>query len=231
MTIGLLRQTSASRTNVTSSGKPPQPARAAPPDVCHGSPNDALRALRSGSDGLSAAEAVRRLAEFGPNDVERVERPSQALAFLAEFTHFFALILWVAAGLAFVAALAQPGTGMGMLALAIVGVIAVNGIFSFWQQHRAERALESLERLLPSQVPALRGGDSILLDAGGWTWGESLAAGDPLYRQATTACLAAIVAMQVVNVFVCRSERDSRAREPDWEETACSRSASPSSSR
>jgi hypothetical protein len=65
MTIGLLRQTNASGTNVTASGKPPQPARAAPPDVCHGSPNDALRALRSGSDGLSAAEAARRLAEFG----------------------------------------------------------------------------------------------------------------------------------------------------------------------
>jgi magnesium-transporting ATPase (P-type) len=31
---------------------------------------------------------------------------------------------------------------------------------------------------------------------------------DPLYLRATTACLAAIVVAQVVNVFLCRSERD-----------------------
>jgi sodium/potassium-transporting ATPase subunit alpha len=30
----------------------------------------------------------------------------------------------------------------------------------------------------------------------------------PLYLQATTACLGAIVVMQIANVFLCRSERD-----------------------
>jgi magnesium-transporting ATPase (P-type) len=43
-----------------------------------------------------------------------------------------------------------------------------------------------------------------VLDAGGWRYGEALAATDPLYLQATTACLAAIVLTQVVNVFLCR---------------------------
>jgi magnesium-transporting ATPase (P-type) len=33
---------------------------------------------------------------------------------------------------------------------------------------------------------------------------EALAAPDPLYLQATTACFAAIVLTQVVNVFLCR---------------------------
>jgi magnesium-transporting ATPase (P-type) len=51
-----------------------------------------------------------------------------------------------------------------------------------------------------------------VLHAGGWQWGETLAASDPLYRQATTACLAAIVVAQIVNVFLCRSERDSLFR-------------------
>ena len=32
---------------------------------------------------------------------------------------------------------------------------------------------------------------------------------DPLYLQATTACLSAIIVMQNVNVFLCRSDRDS----------------------
>jgi calcium-translocating P-type ATPase len=44
----------------------------------------------------------------------------------------------------------------------------------------------------------------------GWTFGEEISAGHPLhaaYLQATTACLAAIVAMQIANVFLCRSDR------------------------
>ncbi|MFO0841443.1 MAG: HAD-IC family P-type ATPase [Gemmataceae bacterium] len=44
---------------------------------------------------------------------------------------------------------------------------------------------------------------------GGWSYGEPLAAHDPLYLRATTACLAAIVVAQVVNVFLCRSDRRS----------------------
>jgi magnesium-transporting ATPase (P-type) len=48
-----------------------------------------------------------------------------------------------------------------------------------------------------------------VLRHGGWVFGRAQAAEDPLYRRATTACLAAIVVMQVVNVFLCRSARGS----------------------
>jgi magnesium-transporting ATPase (P-type) len=51
-----------------------------------------------------------------------------------------------------------------------------------------------------------------VLDRGGWSWGDTLDPRDPLYRAATTACFAAIVGMQVVNVFLCRSERLSLLR-------------------
>jgi calcium-translocating P-type ATPase len=44
-----------------------------------------------------------------------------------------------------------------------------------------------------------------VLSAAGWEWGQSLSADSTTYRQATTACLTAIVLMQVVNVHVCRS--------------------------
>ena len=47
-----------------------------------------------------------------------------------------------------------------------------------------------------------------VLRNGGWHLGEKLAAHDPLYLQATTACLSAIIVMQIVNVFLCRSERE-----------------------
>jgi magnesium-transporting ATPase (P-type) len=43
------------------------------------------------------------------------------------------------------------------------------------------------------------------LQAGGWQYGADLPAANPLYRQATTASLAAIVLMQMVNVLLCRS--------------------------
>jgi magnesium-transporting ATPase (P-type) len=44
-----------------------------------------------------------------------------------------------------------------------------------------------------------------LLVRGGWTYGDPLAPDDPLYLQATTGCLAAIIVLQIVNVFLCRS--------------------------
>jgi sodium/potassium-transporting ATPase subunit alpha len=53
-----------------------------------------------------------------------------------------------------------------------------------------------------------------VLTAAGWQWGQMLSASDPLYRQATTACLTAIVLMQVVNVHLCRSRTASVFGQP-----------------
>ena len=44
-----------------------------------------------------------------------------------------------------------------------------------------------------------------VLNGAGWKYGQNLAAQDPVYLQATTACLSAIIVMQIVNVFLCRS--------------------------
>jgi magnesium-transporting ATPase (P-type) len=45
----------------------------------------------------------------------------------------------------------------------------------------------------------------VVLARGGWVYGQRLAVDDALYRQATTACFTAIIVMQVINVFLCRS--------------------------
>ncbi len=108
-------------------------------------------------------EAQRRLAEYGANRLESPERTPLALRFARQFTHFFALILWAAAGLALVAEWQVPGQGMAALGIAVVGVIVVNGVFSFWQEYRAERAIAALQRLLPRQVTALRDGGAVRL--------------------------------------------------------------------
>jgi len=56
-----------------------------------------------------------------------------------------------------------------------------------------------------------------VLRGAGWHYGEMLAKADPAYLQATTACLAAIVVAQIVNVFVCRHPRASALRFSLWE--------------
>ncbi len=45
-----------------------------------------------------------------------------------------------------------------------------------------------------------------VLASGGWTWGAPLGERDPLYLQATTACLIAVVILQIANLLACRSE-------------------------
>jgi calcium-translocating P-type ATPase len=122
------------------------------------SAEQALASLKTTPAGLDAGEAARRLTEFGPNHVEEVGRENLLLGFAREFTHFFAIILWVGAALAFIADHFQPGQGMVRLGVAIVGVIIVNGVFSFWQEYKAEQAVAALRQLLPQKVQALRGG-------------------------------------------------------------------------
>jgi calcium-translocating P-type ATPase len=126
---------------------------------------DVLRSLRTAPDGLTADEVARRLAEFGPNRVERLADTPLVIRFLRTLTHFFALILWVAAGLAFLAAYLDSAGGMAPLGFAIVGVILLNGAFSFWQEYRAERALAALRELLPRQAKVLRDGDVRVIPA------------------------------------------------------------------
>lgn len=143
-------------------------------------PDEALRSLQSRLQGISADEVKRRLQEFGPNRVVRERRKSVLRQFAKEFIHFFALILWLAAGLAFWAHWQDPEQGMATLGFAIIGVIVVNGVFSFWQVYRAERALDALEKLLPHEIKVLRDGVYAQIPAVGLVPGDviSLEAGD-----------------------------------------------------
>jgi sodium/potassium-transporting ATPase subunit alpha len=136
------------------------------------SADEAIASLHSTPQGLSSAEATRRLLEYGPNRVQKVAREPLILRFLKEFTQFFSLILWVAAGLAFVAEWSAPGQGMAKVGYAIIAVILVSGLFSFWQEYRVEQTLAALRKLLPQQVEALRAGGVVQVDV------EQLVPGD-----------------------------------------------------
>jgi len=119
---------------------------------------DALSSVGSTAAGLTSQEAERRFRAYGPNRVERVRRRPWLLQLLQEFVQFFSVILWVAAALAFLAEWSSPGEGMARIGYAIVIVILVSGIFSFWQEYRNERTLAALQDLLPHQVKVLRDG-------------------------------------------------------------------------
>ncbi len=120
--------------------------------------SEACASLNSSPDGLTSEEALRRLDEYGANRVEEVGGEPTAIRLVKEFTHFFALILWVAAGLAFFAEWSDPGQGMAKVGYAVVGVIVISGLFSFWQEYRVEQTLAALRQLLPQQVEVLRAG-------------------------------------------------------------------------
>ncbi len=135
-------------------------------------PLDAVASLKSSAKGLSRAEVERRLQEFGRNGVEEVARTPAWLRLVREFISFFSLILWVAAGLAFFAEWSDPGQGMTKVGYAIVIVIVVSGLFSFWQEYRVERTLAALRNLLPQEVEVLREGETTRVPA------EQLVPGD-----------------------------------------------------
>lgn len=108
-------------------------------------------ALSSSPQGLTTAEAVARLAQFGTNTIRETKTTPLTRKFIANFTHLMALLLWVGGAIAFVAQ--QPQLG-----IAIWLVNLINGVFSFWQEYRAEKATAALRRLLPHYAQVLREG-------------------------------------------------------------------------
>lgn len=99
--------------------------------------------------GLTTEEAQRRLEIYGPNEIEEVGKTPLIYKFLAQFYHLFAILLWVAAVLSFLSDQAQLG-------YAVIGVIIINALFSFYQEFKAEKAVEALKKLLPQKARVLR---------------------------------------------------------------------------
>lgn len=108
--------------------------------------------------GLTAAEAAALLERDGPNALPSPPPPAAWRLLAEQFLHFFAVLLWIAAGLAFI-------SGTAPLGVAIVLVVVLNGLFAFWQEYRAERAAEQLRGLLPQRVFVVRDGVRKEVDA------------------------------------------------------------------
>ena len=110
-----------------------------------------MRDLRSSPEGLSSAEAARRLLQHGPNELRRRGGIRWPRELGRQLTHPLALLLWLAAGLSF-------AVGNHGVAIAVLLVIALNAVFALIQELQAERAVEALAEFLPLKVNVLRDG-------------------------------------------------------------------------
>lgn len=111
----------------------------------------ALALLGTGPGGLTDEEAAERQRRYGKNLIESARKRSPVLAFLSNFTHLMAILLWVAGAIAFVAGLPELGCAVWLVNI-------INGVFSFWQEHRASQATEALKKMLPAYANVIRGG-------------------------------------------------------------------------
>lgn len=130
-------------------------------DINQLSIEDVLKRLESDDGGLSPDQVQRRLAQHGRNVLSEPDRFSLLRGLFRHFTHFLAVLLWIAAVLSFTADFMRPGEGMATLGWAILGVIVINAVFAFLQEYKAERAVQALHRLLPDKAWVNRGGQSV----------------------------------------------------------------------
>ncbi|MGZ4489708.1 MAG: cation-translocating P-type ATPase [Nocardioidaceae bacterium] len=131
----------------------------APPDLDVVASSDLVIAqLKTRRTGLSEAEAANRLLQYGPNVLTRREGWSWWHIVATQFTHPLAILLELAAVLAFVSA-------NSVLGWTIIAVVLLNAAFALLQERQAERSVEALQSYLPLHCTVVRGGVPTTVEA------------------------------------------------------------------
>ena len=131
-----------------------------------------FRKFHTKTDGLSSKEAQRRLVDFGANEIQGAKKKSYIKEYLKQYVQFFAILLEVAGTLAFVADYYVPNEGNDILAYAIFIAVFINATFAFWQEYKADKAMEALMKLMPTMVSVMRDGQTQTIDAKGLVPGD-----------------------------------------------------------
>ena len=120
---------------------------------------DAVQKLETdGRQGLSEAEAARRLASFGPNTIDSGERPPSFLKkLLAQLGDFMVLLLLAAAGLSFAVSYAR-GEADYVDSIVILAIVVVNALLGVVQESKAEQAIAALRAMAAPHARVWRGG-------------------------------------------------------------------------
>ena len=120
--------------------------------ILYAEPVEACRLMGSDMRGLSQAEAEKRLQQYGRNELAQKKKDSMLKKLMANFTSLMALLLW-AGGIMAIA------SGAAQLGIAIFCVNLINGIFSFVQEFRAEKATSALQEMMPANARVVRDGE------------------------------------------------------------------------
>ncbi len=118
-------------------------------------------------EGLTAAEAARRLAEHGPNELARGEGPSPWALLARQFQGAMIWLLLAACGV-------SVALGEAADAVAIGAIVVLNAAVGFFQEYRAERALLALRAMSAPRARVLRDGHSVVVPAAEVVPGDAL---------------------------------------------------------
>ena len=117
-----------------------------------------FESLAASPQGLSAAAAAEKLRDNGPNELEEGKRKSVASMLLAQFKDVMILILLAAA---IISGIAGDLTDT----IVILVIVVLNAFLGFFQEYRAEKAMQALKQMAVAQVKVLRDGNTAWLPA------------------------------------------------------------------
>ena len=117
-----------------------------------------LAELGTRTDGLSSEEAKLRLPKYGPNILPSGKRTHPAEKFLAQFKNLFNVLLLVASFLSFASGWYFGDSSSIQMGLAILSVVILNAFFSLIQEYRAEKAVQAISKLVPTNAKVMRDG-------------------------------------------------------------------------
>jgi len=115
---------------------------------------DCLAGLDATPEGLTAAEAARRLAEHGPNRLPEVRARGPVVRFLRQFHN---VLIYVLIGAAVVTGALQHWVDTGV----ILAVVLANAVIGFIQEGKAETAMAAIRGMLAPKAAVLRDGQRV----------------------------------------------------------------------
>jgi len=106
--------------------------------------------LRSSPDGLSQAEAQKRLAQYGPNEIEE----KKTNPFLKFLSYFWGPIPWMIEAAVILSAVDRHWPDFGIILVLLVA----NAVVGFWEEHQAGNAIAALKAKLAIKARVKRDG-------------------------------------------------------------------------
>ena len=128
--------------------------------------------------GLTDAQAQTNLERDGPNVLRPPPTTPEWVKFCQNLFGGFAMLLWLGAILCFLAYSIQassqenPPDDNLYLGLVLTGVVVVTGIFSYYQESKSSKIMESFKNMVPQYALCVRGGQKIEIKAENLTMGD-----------------------------------------------------------